>query len=275
MHFFKPTVAIAVMMATSSVAMAYGEPPTGWSIVSGASTANVKIYKKNGSETYAQVVNMKAGAKVELKQTYVGMTASPYNGNMYRGYQRNHVSTWFANAGNPVSVVNGDYFVDLQKTPSVALLSFGVRANGTQVDPGSDPVNDRQIEFFPGSGAVTMYAHAGAIQSGPAANIIGGYSPAKAASPSVYRGRTGLCTIHPTIPSELVLILTHKSATQSIANSDFASWRCTSGSQIMMDGSASAQLSYKQNGVQKNVLGVAQNNQTGRTVPQVIVVRNN
>lgn len=271
MNALKKTVAAAVLAATCSPSFAApGDPPAGWTFLSGASTSNVKLYKKNNVEVYAQVVDMVAGAKVELKQIYTGMATSPFNGLSYKGYQRNSVATWYANAGPAVSVVNGDYFAETASA-STALLSFGVRANGSLVDSGSDPVNNRQIEFFTGQGAYVTTATASRLTSGPAQNIVGGLSPSSATSAGLTRGRTGLCTLVPSNPSRLFLILSHKSATQATVNSDFATWGCNSGSEIMMDGSASAQL--RANGVVMD--GVAANNATGRTVPQVIIIRNN
>jgi hypothetical protein len=114
--------------------------------------------------------------------------------------------------------------------------------------------------------------NASRLVNGPAQNIIGGYSPANAISKTTSLGRTGLCTLSPTTPSRLVLVISARSATQSQINQDFVSWNCIFGNQIMMDGSASSQLSMK-NGF--NMIGVNGDGQVGRTVPQVIVIRNN
>jgi hypothetical protein len=270
--FFKKIVAAAILAGVSSVSLAYGEPPLGWTLNATYSTSNVKVYQKIGSQTYAQVVDMVGGAKVELKQLYVQQVQST-NGSFYKGYSTKSVANWYSLSGNPVSVVNGDYFgTNTVPASSLAMLSFGVRANGSLVDPGSAPLNDKQIEFFTGQGASITGANATRLANGPAQSIIGGYSPANAISKTVSLGRTGLCILSPTTPSRLFLIISAQAATQGQIDQDFVGWNCIFGNQIMMDGSASAQLSMK-NGF--NLTGINGDGQIGRTVPQVIVIRNN
>jgi len=267
---FKKTVAATVLAGVSSASFAYGEPPISWTEIIGASTANVKFYKKNGSEVYAQVVNMAGGAKVELKQTKVGTL------NGFNTYSRSSIETWYTGSANPVSVVNGDFF---NQNISPTTLSFAVRANGVLVEPGGDPnANKRQIEFFTGQGAFVTTASAWRIANGTTAqNAMGGHAPVDAPSAAANRGRTTLCTLSPSSPSPLFLILVHGSALQSQVNTDLANWKCNAGSEIVMDGSASSQLAYKVNGVVTYFKGT--NDGTlpgvGRTVPQVIVIRNN
>jgi hypothetical protein len=265
------SVAAAVTLAVvSSSTYAVGEAPIGWSQITGASTSNVKFYKKNGSDVYAQVVYMSGagGAKVEMKQIYT----STVNG--FKRYQRNSISSWFSGANNPVSVINGDYF-NGTLSPNTT-LSFAVRANGTLVEVGGDPTNDLQIEFFTGQGAFVTGANAWRMSNGTSAqNAVGGFSPNLAIKKTELIGRMGLCTLSLSNPSPYFLILAHKNATQNSANADFASWKCNTGSIIMMDGSASAQMAYKENGVSKIIYGLDSAGGQNRTVPQVLVIRNN
>ncbi len=267
MQVFKKTVVAAVLAGIGSVSFAYGEAPFNWVLNTTYSTSNVKVYQKIGSETYAQVADMGAGAKIEMKQTYVKIMT--HYGRNLKAYKRDLVSTWYANAGNPVSVINGDYFFNSSEYQVTTPLSFGVRSNGALVDLGSDQINDKQVEFFPGQGASVTSSNQGRISNGPALNIVGGYSPSKAISKGLTIGRTGICTLSPTSPSRLVLFITATAATQSTVDADFSSWKCIFGSQIMMDGSASSQLSMKNN---FNLRGAGG---SPRTVPQVIVIRNN
>ena len=267
--FFKKIVAAAILAVTCGLVFAYGEPPIGWTVISGASTSNVKFYKKNGSEVYAQVVNMGAGAKIELKQTKVGMTGG------FNTYSRSSIETWYAGAGNPVSVVNGDFF---NQGIDPTTISFAIRSNGVLVEPGGEPnANKRQIEFYTGQGALVIAASAWRIANGTTAqNAMGGHAPVDAPSPAAPRGRTTLCTLSPSSPSPLFLILVHGSALQSQVNTDLVSWKCNSGSEIVMDGSASSQMGYKVNGTTVYFKGSHDGTLpgVGRAIPQVIVIRN-
>lgn len=259
---------IVSALCSSGAVAAVGDPPTGWSLVSSASTSNIKIYQKSGSDIYAQVVNMSAGARVTLHQSYVQMMQSPYNQNYYKAYKKDLVSDWYANIGKPVSVINGDYFGNVG---SYAFLSFPVRANSSLVDSGSDPVNDLQIEFFANYGAsIGSFRSSVFTSTQPAAaqGAIGGYSPSKAINPNGLVGRMGMCTLVPASPSSHFLVLYAKKATQATVNNAFTSWKCNSNGRIMMDGSASAQMSF--NGT--HLQGVDSNGKTGRTVPQVIAI---
>lgn len=189
MTFVKTLIAGAIAIVSSNV-FAYGEPPsTSWILQSNASTANVKIYKLNGSETYVQVVDMLAGARVSMHQTYMQDIQSPNNQKYYPAYKRDLVSTWYSNLGSPVSVINGDYFNNNQN-PN-AWLSFPIRANGYIVDKGTDPKNDRQIEFSAGRGAyVTVYDPNRFLvgASSGAQNMIGGFSPSLSDKPTTNMG---------------------------------------------------------------------------------------
>jgi hypothetical protein len=247
---FKNTVIAGVIAMVSSASFAYGEPPTGWTAIVGASTSNVKFYQKNDT-IYAQVVDMGAGAKVELKQTKVG-TMTNTNGT-FNTYGRYAIDTWYAGAGNPVSVINGDFF-DQFKTPTP--ISFAIRANGLFVEPGADPNgNKRQIEFITGTGAIVTTANTWRMTGGAIAqNAMGGHAPTNTPTPTYARGRTTLCTLSPSSPSRLFLIIMHLSATKTQVDSDLANWKCNVGSEIVMDGSASSQLVYKEGGVLKNVM---------------------
>lgn len=270
---FKKTIAAIAIAATCGTAFsAIGDPPTNWTAITGASTSNVKFYKKNGSEVYAQVVNMAGGAKVELKQTKVG-TMTNSNGT-FNTYGRYAIGTWYAGASNPVSVINGDFF-DQFKTPTP--ISFAIRANGVFVEPGADPNgNKRQIEFMTGIGAYVTTANTWRMTGGAVAqNAMGGHHPIDTPTPTYGRGRTTLCTLSPSSPSGMFLILMHVNATKLQVDDDSATWKCNAGSEIVMDGSASSQLMYKESGVLKTRSGIADGGGTGRTVPQVIVIRNN
>jgi hypothetical protein len=269
----KKTVAATVLAVTCGSAFS-GVPSSGWTYLSAPSTSNVKFYQKNGSEVYVQVVDLFLGAKVEMKQLYTGQIRSKYNGNWYPGYKRDSVANWYNGAGNPVSVVNGDYFADTASS-STAILSFPVRSNWKLIDAGADAKNDRQIEFIPNLGVQVMSANLWRL-SNPTNNIIqnavGGYSPSKADSYGELRGRTGMCAMDAN-PSRYLLIFSHRKATQPQVNSDLTAWNCAVGSEIMMDGSASAQMRSTVSTVK--IDGVASGDVIGRTVPQVIVIRNN
>lgn len=270
--FNMKSVAAAVVLAVTcgSGYAAPGDPPIDWTAITGASTSNVKFYKKNGSEVYAQVVNMSGGAKVELKQTKFGTIGS------FNSYTRYPIETWYDNANNPTLVVNGDFF---NQDISPTTISFAIRANNVLVEPGGDPNrNKRQIEFVTGVGAYVGPANTWRLTGGAVAqNAMGGHHPDDTPTPSYDRGRTTLCTLSPSSPSPLFLILVHGSAKKIGVDADLIAWKCNVGSEIVMDGSASSQLVYKNNGV-KTIFKGTHNGKlpgVGRTVPQVIVIRNN
>lgn len=275
----KKTVAAAVTLAVScgSSYAAPGDPPVGWNLVAAASQSNVKIYQKGSTKVYAQVVNIGAGAKVELVQNYVGQVQSTGDQKYYRGYSTASVQSWYSSQGAPVSVVNGNYFGTNTSPSSRVYFSFGMRVNSGLYDNGAETrsthINDLQLELFTGQGAYVGTRNASRLQNGPAQNIIGGLSPANAINKTGYIGRTGICTLAPSSPSNLMLILSYEKAQQSLVNSDFSAWGCNTNGRIMMDGSASSQLRTVNSGVK--IDGVDGNNAAGRSVPQVIVIRNN
>lgn len=268
----KKLVLSICLVGTSSVSFAYGEAPAGWTLITGASTSNVKFYKKNNAEVYAQVVNMGTGAKVELRQIQQGTMTNQWG--TFNTYKRDSINNWYNNVGSPVSVVNGDFFdQNLSPTP----ISFAIRANNTFVEKGGNPNNKRQIEFFTGQGAMVIAADQWRISNGPSQNAMGGHAPEDTPTPNANRGRTSLCTLFPKTPSPLFLILVHLSAMKNQVDGDLANWKCNYGSEIVMDGSASSQLAYKESGTTKIKYGTADGTlpASGRAVPQVIVIRNN
>ena len=277
MTFKKTAVATVFAVSCGLVFAAPGDPPVGWNFVSAVSTPNVKIYQKGTSKVYAQVVNIGAGAKVELIQNYAGQVQSTGNLQYYRGYTPMTVANWYSSQGAPVSVVNGNYFGTNTNPSSRVYFSFGMRVNGASYDSGAEInptlINDLQLELFTGQGAYIGTRSAFRLQNGPAQNIIGGLSPAKAINPGGQVGRTGICTLIPSSPSNLMLVMSYERAQQSLVNSDFTAWGCTISGRIMMDGSASSQMRTVNSGVK--IDGVNGSNVAGRAVPQVIVIRNN
>ncbi len=275
MQVLKKTVVAAVLAGIGSVAFAYGEAPVGWNFISSVSTPNVKIYQKGTSKVYAQVVNIGAGAKVQLVQNYIGQVQSTGNLQYYRGYSLSTVVNWYSSQGAPVSVVNGNYFGTNTNPSGKAYLSFGMRVNGSLYDSGAETrpelINDLQLEIFTG-GAYIGPRSLSRLQNGPAQNIIGGLSPSKAINQGGQVGRTGICTLLPSSPSSLMLILSYERAQQGVVNTDFNAWQCNASGRIMMDGSASSQLRTVNANIK--IDGVDGNGAPGRAVPQVIVIRN-
>ncbi|MBX9809240.1 hypothetical protein K2X92_02540 [Candidatus Gracilibacteria bacterium] len=273
---FKHTALATVFAGISSVGVAQNVP-SGWSLVQSVSTSNVKIYQKGTSKVYAQVVNIGAGAKVQLIQNYTGQVQSTSNFQYYRGYSSSTVANWYSSQGAPVSVVNGNYFGTNTNPSNRVYFSFGMRVNGASYDTGAETrpelINDLQLEIFTGQGGYIGPRSASRLQNGPAQNIIGGLSPNKAINQAGNIGRTGICTLSPSSPSGLILILSYERAQQSLVNTDFSAWQCNTGGRIMMDGSASSQLRTVNADIK--IDGIDAKNVSGRSVPQVIVIRNN
>lgn len=271
MHAFKKILITAAIAVLSGGVLAYGEPPaTGWTLHE--SYSNVKIYKKNNVNAYVQVVDIGAGAKIELVQVYGG-TVNHY-GKILKAYKRDTVPTWWTNLGKPTSVVNGTFFF---ASYSPAPLSYGIRSNYSLVGLGDDGTNTgirRQMEFFTGSmnGANDYSYSASRLQNGPARDIIVGDPVTQDRSKTSALGRTYLCTLYPQSPSRLLLVLSAKSYTQAQANSDLSAWKCNSGSGVMLDGSGSSQLKTSKIEMMGNSHNGLPDN---RTVPQVLVIKNN
>jgi hypothetical protein len=269
MNIFKKTVLATALVGISSLSLAQSVP-WNWSQNSNASTSNIKMYQKIGSNTYVQVVDMVGGAKIALKQVKFETKGG------FNYYTVNSITNWYAASGNPQFIVNGDFF---NQNINPTTISFAVRSNSQLVEPGGDPNgNKRQIEFFTGQGAAVLPASAWRMANTTAQNALGGHAPVDTPTPNAERGRTSICTVSagtPSSPSRYFLVFLHVKATKSQVDTDMLAWNCAPGSEIIMDGSASSQMVYREAGIPRTLYGVAAGDIIKRNVPQIIAVYNN
>lgn len=268
---FKKTVLATVFAGISSVSLAQSVP-WNWSQNANASTSNIKMYQKIGSNTYVQVVDMVGGAKIALKQVKVGTSGA------FNTYKVDSITNWYAASGNPQFVINGDFF---NQNINPTTISFAIRSNGQLVEPGGYPnANKRQIEFFTGQGAVVLPASAWRMSNTTAQNALGGHAPSDTPTPNALRGRTSLCTVSPgtpSNPSRFFLVFLHLTATKSQVDADMLAWNCSYGSELILDGSASSQMVYREAGIPRTLKGTHDGNLpgVGRNIPQIIAIYNN
>lgn len=266
---FKKTALTTVFVGISSVSMAQSVP-WNWNQNHNASTSNIKMYQQIGGNAYVQVVDMVGGAKIALKQVKVETKGG------FNFYKVDSITNWYAASGNPQFVINGDFFnQDINPTT----ISFAIRSNGQLVEPGGDPDrNKRQIEFFTGRGAAVLPASAWRMSNTTAQNALGGHAPSNTPTPYAPRGRTSICTVSlgtPENPSRFFLVFLHIKATKDQVAGDMAAWNCAYGSEIIMDGSASSQMVYREAGIPRQLYGVADGDIIKRKVPQIIAIYNN
>ena len=268
----KKTVAAAVLAGVSSVSFGFGTGnmptvPAGWTLKE--SSTNVRIYQKNGEDTFVQLVDIKGGARVQFNQTVVSNTGT-------KTFNKQTLDQWWAGyTGLRTSMINGQFF-DQNINPTG--LSFGVRANGSLLTTGADTaaILKKQIEFFDGIGVYITQFNATRLNGGSTAqNIMVGLDPTVDKSGASGRGRTYLCTkvnpASPASPSPWLVILSSRSQTQVNAFLDITSFACDPGAVIMFDGSGSTQLKTAGGIRLVGSNGIYNEN---RIIPQTLIISN-
>lgn len=272
---FRNIVAATILAVISSVCLAFTAgtnmptTPAGWTLKEAG--INVRVYQKGTEQVYAQVVDIKGGAKVRFNQTVVSSTGT-------KTFNRQTLDQWwtgYANSKN--TMVNGQFF-DNNINPTG--LSFGVRANSMLLTTGADTsaIAKKQIDFFDGAGAYVTSWNSSRLNGGSSAqNIIVGLDPSVDKDGNSNIGRTYLCTkvnpSGPSSPSQWLVILSAASLTQSTTLSNISSWGCDSGTVVMFDGSGSTQLQTS-GGIRMKGSNWLYANEN-RTIPQVLIVSNN
>jgi hypothetical protein len=244
-HQFKSVAAAVTLAVTSSGTFAFGTGnmptvPSGWTIRE--QYQNVLIYEKNG--VFVQVVDVKNGAKVRFNYRSAGTVKFP-SGYIGSGYWKQQISDFWSAVSydsRAISVVNGQFFAT-DWNPSI--FSYGVKADGTLVDYGSDKnayrYYPRQIEFTDGLGVRIMAWDENRLKPGgsSAQNIIVGLNTSEDKKSSQSIGRTYMCTLKPS-PSPWFAVFVAKQKTQAQMMSMTSEWGCYGT--IMMDGSGSSQM---------------------------------
>ena len=253
--FFKKTAIATVLASISSLSFAFTAGsnmptvPAGWTLKE-AST-NVRIYQKNGEDTYVQMIDIQNGGKIRLHGTISGyQTVNGYN---EPKFQKKSLATHWATipyAGKR-AVTNGQFF---NPTVDPSMLSFGTRVNGSYLTYGADPGSSvkRTLHIFGNSVSTRAYlASDFAGASSPQAIV--GLAPTESRGPYLTIGRTFLCGINrpyisaPGAPApqlqEWLLILTAKNKMQyGVINDELVSWGCKNWNIVMDDGGGSSQL---------------------------------
>jgi hypothetical protein len=252
----KKTVAAAVLAGVSSVSFGFGTGnmptvPAGWTLKE--ANTNVRIYQKNGEDTFVQLVDIRSGGKVKLHGTIAGyQTFNNYN---EPKFQKKSLATHWATITFPGkrAVTNGQFF---NPTVDPSMLSFGTRVNGLYVTYGADPGSSikRTLHIFPDSISVRAYTPTDFFGASSPQAIVG-LAPTESRGPYLTIGRTMLCGVKertyitapgaPTPPSlqDWLLIITAKNKWQSsIIDANLPAWGCQSKNIVMDDGGGSSQL---------------------------------
>lgn len=254
MQVFKKTALATVLAGISSMSFAFGTgnmPTTlsGWTLKE-AST-NVRIYQKNGEDTYVQMIDIQNGGKVRLHGTITGY--QNINGYNEPKFQKKSLATHWATIpySGKRAVTNGQFF-----NPSVdpSMLSFGTRVNGSYLTYGADPGSSvkRTLHIFGNSVSTRAYT-ASDFAGASSSQAIVGLAPTESRGPYLTIGRTMLCGVNrpyisnpgspPPQTQEWLLILTAKNKMQyGLINDELVSWGCKNWNIVMDDGGGSSQL---------------------------------
>ncbi len=288
---FGKIVIATILAMISSVCLAFTAgsnmptTPAGWTLKE-AST-NVRIYQKNGEDTYVQMIDIQNGGKVRLHGTIVGyQTVNGYNEPVF---QKKNLATHWATipyAGKR-AVTNGQFF-DPNPALTSSKLAFATRVNGSYLTYGSDMYSSgsvgakRTLHIFGNSVSTRVYL-ASDFAGASSSQAIVGFDSAVNRNAPLPIGRTFLCGVNrpyisaPGAPApqlqEWLLILTAKNKLQyGVVNSELASWNCQSGNIVMSDGGGSSQLQTLSGiimyGHTSSSLGIKPDN---RLLPHVIV----
>lgn len=247
--------------------------PSGWTLRE--SYTNVRIYQKGTEQVYAQVVDIRGGAKVR----FIHPGKQGTNPVMFTRYTLDTI--WGYSSGQ-VSMVNGQFF---NSGINPTTLSFGVRANSSLLTYGEDkyayPANlMKQIEFYEGGTSsvvgvnVTQWNESQLNSQYSAQNIMVGLDPGVAKSPDSSVARLYMCSkvnpAGPTSPAQWLVVLSAQSSTQSTTLANINAWGCNGT--IMFDGSGSSQLKTSGGIRMKGSNGYWLEN---RDIPQAIAIYNN
>jgi hypothetical protein len=255
--FMTKTVAAAVLAGVSSVSFGFGTGnmptvPAGWTLKE--SSTNVRIYQKNGEDTYVQLVDIKGGGKVRLHGTIAGYQT--FNGYNEPKFQKKNLATHWTTipyAGKR-AVTNGQFF---NPTVDPSMLSFGTRVNGSYLTYGADPGTDtkRTLHIFGDSVSIRAYLATDFNGATSSQAIVGLAPTVTSRGPYLTIGRTMFCGVKertyittpgaPVPPSlqDWLLIITAKNKWQySIIDTDLPAWGCQSKNIVMGDGGGSSQL---------------------------------
>ncbi len=273
MSVLKKTVTVTLIAAVSSFTFAFGtgnmpNVPSPW--VLKESSTNIRVYQKGTEQVYAQIVDIRGGAKVRFNQAIASTSGA-------KTFGRQTIDQWWTGySGNKNTMINGQFF-DNNMNPTG--LSFGVRANSAVLTYGasSETIAKKQVEFFDNAGVFVTGWNDGHLNGGSnAQNIIVGLDPSVKKSDWLSIGRTYVCSkvnpAGPTSPSQWLVIVSAQGNTQSEMLGNITSLGCDSGSIVMFDGSGSTQL---KTGTIRMKGYSAPFWTENRTIPQVLIVSNN
>lgn len=259
-------------------------PSTTFSKANGYTLLNkedgVCLYKKDGKNIYAQIVDLSAGAKV-------GFGISSYQGKDELGnekiakmYSKDLISTHFISSSSEdqklTSVINAQFF-DINLDPT--FLSFPIKSNFSHISDGPDmrdwPADDfRMLRIHKKSmgwrgnkylAGIYPYWNENQFSSFSGDVIVG-------LNPSVRKGakytkRTFVAPIG-SYSSEnfpiLVFLVSLDNVTQSYMSNELKNWGALSHNIVMFDGGNSTQI--------QNDYGLYHN--TGRRIPVVFEISN-
>lgn len=274
-QFKKLVIAISILVSASAHAFDATNPPpsapSGWSPVE--KYKNVYIYRKNGENTYVQVVDMTQGGHIRLFQ-YQGPKEGTNN-----TYYKNDLNYWWNQLGTDyssrVSVINGQFF-NISKNPTP--LSYGLKSGGV-VEPGAD--NNTSLGYnlkmmvLDGYAPYTTNWYEGRLYDNSIQNAIVGLDIRADKGMNEAKGRTSICSKpyysnYLRQSTNLFLAYVSSNKTQTNANQDLANWGCNELNTVMLDGSNSSKLKTK-GGI---VIDMSDAGVFYRAIPQAIGIYN-
>lgn len=263
--------------------------PNGYNLQS--KNDGICIYRKNGENTYIQVIDLAGGANVKfLTGKFNGNETLP-NGKTDKVYQKQSIVNFLSSAINSspkiFSVVNGQFFGDAKFG---SFLSFPVKSNGNIISEGPD-MRDwdssmfRTIRIYEKSSswlgiqrAVKVYPYYDKSEySSLSGNVIVGAHPTLVdKGKNSLSGRTFIAARggmnNPSNGEYPILIIgISEKTTQSSMNSIMQAWGANSLHIVMFDGGGSTQ--YKDvNGFSFYGISAGQSYPDMRNIPMVFEV---
>jgi hypothetical protein len=238
----------------------------------------VCLYKKDGSDIYAQVVDLAAGANITFGLSDYKYNETLGNGKNAKMYDKDsiidHFSESSSNNANLFSVINGQFF-DTNRNPT--FLSFPVKSNNQVFSNGPD-MRDwnadkfRMLRVYTGNKSWSGDSNLAAVYpfwsqsifENLSGNIIVGLNP-DVRKGSTYTQRTFVAPIG-LYSSEkfpvLVFLISKKAVTQNYMIAELKKWGTGESNMIMFDGGGSTLIKDKYS-LQHN---------SGRHIPMVFEI---